>query len=79
VLLLRGLQTAGELCTRSKRLCQFGNVHEIEAVINGLSERGDGPFVARLARDSGKREPRYVHLFGDDDTQLAADGSSGGL
>jgi uncharacterized protein YceH (UPF0502 family) len=75
VLLLRGPQTAGELRTRSNRLCQFEDVHETEAVIHGLIERSDGPFVARLARDSGRREPRYVHLFGDENTQLAMSGA----
>jgi uncharacterized protein YceH (UPF0502 family) len=71
VLLLRGPQTAGELRTRSNRLCQFEDVHETEAVLNGLMARGDGPFVARLARDAGKREPRYVQLFGDDGAEFA--------
>jgi len=72
VLLLRGPQTAGELRTRSNRLCQFADVHETEAVLNGLTARGDGSFVARLARDAGKREPRYMHLFGDQDAEFAA-------
>ncbi len=72
MLLLRGPQTAGELRTRSNRLCRFEDVHETEAVLKGLIERGDGPFAARLARDAGTREPRYVHLFGDRETELAA-------
>jgi uncharacterized protein YceH (UPF0502 family) len=71
VLLLRGPQTAGELRTRSSRLCQFNNVHETEAVLVGLAERSDGPFVAQLARDAGTREPRYAHLFGDADAAMA--------
>jgi uncharacterized protein YceH (UPF0502 family) len=72
VLLLRGPQTAGELRTRTNRLCQFDDVQQTEAVLKGLIERGDGPFVARPARDAGTREPRYVHLFGDEETELAA-------
>ena len=72
VLLLRGPQTAGELRTRSNRLCQFEDVHETEVVLQGLIERSDGPFVARLARDAGTREPRYMHLFGEKATELAA-------
>ncbi|MGB5612453.1 MAG: DUF480 domain-containing protein, partial [Sedimenticolaceae bacterium] len=65
-------QTAGELRARSSRLCHFEDVHETEAVVVGLTERRDGPFAARLARDAGSREPRYVHLFGGEDAKLAA-------
>jgi len=72
VLLLRGPQTAGELRARSSRLCHFEDVHETEAVVVGLTERRDGPFAARLARDAGSREPRYVHLFGGEDAKLTA-------
>ena len=63
VLLLRGPQTPGELRTRTQRLCQFTDVDEIEAVLDGLVTREDGPFVVRLARVPGKRESRYAHLF----------------
>lgn len=76
VLLLRGAQTPGELRTRTNRLCEFNDVHETEAVLQRLLEREDGPFVARLAREPGKRESRYMHLFGDDEvpnTVYAAD------
>ena len=38
-------------------------MHETEAVLQGLMEREDGPFVARLPRDPGKRESRYMQLF----------------
>jgi uncharacterized protein YceH (UPF0502 family) len=63
VLLLRGAQTPGELRTRTNRLCDFSDVHEAEQVLHGLMTREDGPFVARLEREPGKRESRYVHLF----------------
>jgi len=63
VLLLRGAQTPGELRIRSERICKFNDVHEAEAVLERLMERGDGPFVVRLPRESGKRESRYAHLF----------------
>lgn len=72
LLLLRGPQTPGELRSRSNRLCQFDDVSEIEAVLQGLVERSDGPFVVRLARQPGRREVRYAHLFGDPDTDIAA-------
>jgi uncharacterized protein YceH (UPF0502 family) len=38
-------------------------MHETEAVLQGLMQRDDGPFVARLPREPGKRESRYMHLF----------------
>lgn len=63
-LFLRGPQTPGELRSRASRLCRFGDVAEIEAVLAGLAARQDGPFVARLPREPGTRESRYAHLFG---------------
>lgn len=63
-LLLRGPQTPGELRSHAgSRLCRFGDVTEVEAVLNQLAQREDGPFVARLPREPGKRESRYTHLF----------------
>ena len=63
VLLLRGAQTPGELRTRTDRLCRFGDVHEVQTTLDRLMQRDDGPFVAGLAREPGKREARYVQLF----------------
>lgn len=62
-LFLRGAQTPGELRSRASRLCRFADVNEVEAVLDGLAAREDGPFVLRLAREPGKRESRYAHLF----------------
>jgi hypothetical protein len=62
-LFLRGPQTPGELRSRASRLCRFGDVTEVEAALDGLAAREDGPFVLRLAREPGKRESRYAHLF----------------
>ena len=67
VLLLRGPQTPGDLRARTNRLCQFGDAQETERVLDGLMRRKDGPFVARLAPEPGRREARYRHLFGDDE------------
>jgi len=64
VLLLRGPQTPGELRTRSERLCRFKDIQEVESTLDQLMRRDDGPFVAQLPRESGKRETRYAHLFG---------------
>ncbi|QGH63337.1 YceH family protein [Serratia proteamaculans] len=62
-LLLRGAQTPGELRTRTNRMHEFNDVTEVEQVLINLSTREDGPFVVRLAREPGKRESRFMHLF----------------
>ena len=63
ILFLRGLQTPGELRGRTHRICKFYDVQEVEQTLRELMERPDGPFVARLPRESGRRESRYAHLF----------------
>ncbi|MET0658645.1 MAG: DUF480 domain-containing protein, partial [Steroidobacteraceae bacterium] len=67
--LLRGPQTPGELRTRASRMAPIEDVGQTESALNELTQREDGPFVARLAREPGRREARYAHLFsGDVDT-----------
>ncbi len=71
-LLLRGAQTPGELRTRAARMHEFADMQEVEQALEGLAAREDGPFVLRLAREPGKRESRYMHLFsGEVDTAVA--------
>lgn len=71
-LLLRGAQTPGELRTRAARMHEFADMQEVEQALEGLATREDGPFVLRLAREPGKRESRYMHLFcGEVDTGVA--------
>ncbi|HAS1239615.1 YceH family protein [Enterobacter cloacae] len=68
-LLLRGAQTPGELRTRASRMHEFADMQEVEQTLDGLATREDGPYVVRLARELGKRESRYMHLFsGEVDT-----------
>ena len=62
-LLVRGPQTPGELRSRAARMAPFGDVSEVEAALTRLSSREDGPFVTRLAREPGRRDSRYAHLF----------------
>ncbi len=62
-LLLRGPQTPGELRTRASRMAPIAEVGEVEAALNRLAAREEGPFVVRLAREPGRRESRYAHLF----------------
>ncbi|MDK1024152.1 MAG: DUF480 domain-containing protein [Gammaproteobacteria bacterium] len=63
VLFLRGPQTPGELRTRTNRLCTFNDVEEVDATLKELMQWESGPLVTRFAREPGKRESRYAHLF----------------
>ncbi|WP_316383393.1 YceH family protein [Enterobacter mori] len=65
-LLLRGAQTPGELRARASRMHEFSDMQEVEQTLEGLAAREDGPYVVRLAREPGKRESRYMHLFSGD-------------
>jgi len=62
-LLLRGPQTPGELRGRASRMAPIADVTAVETLLQQLMTRTDGPFVARLARELGRRESRYMHLF----------------
>ncbi|WAD32573.1 YceH family protein [Citrobacter braakii] len=71
-LLLRGAQTPGELRSRASRMYEFSDMAEVESTLEKLATREDGPYVVRLAREPGKRESRYMHLFcGDVDEVMA--------
>jgi len=72
-LLLRGAQTPGELRGRTSRMYEFADMEEVENTLERLASREDGPFVARLAREPGKRESRYMHLFCGEAAIPAAD------
>jgi len=78
VLLLRGPQTPGELRTRAQRLCEFADVGAVEATLEQLMAREDGPFVARLARAPGERESRHAHLFSGHIESVAAPAAAPG-
>jgi uncharacterized protein YceH (UPF0502 family) len=62
-LLVRGPQTPGELRTRAGRMAEVRDPSEIEAALEKLAARPDGPFVVRLPRESGRRDSRYAHLL----------------
>src|SRR6185503_8475358 len=44
-------------------MASFADVAEIENALTQLVHRSDGPFVARLAREPGRRDSRYAQLF----------------
>ena len=68
-LLVRGPQTAGELRTHASRLTEFADIMQIEATLQKLHTREDGPFVTELPRQPGRRDVRYAQLF----TELPTD------
>lgn len=68
LLLLRGPQTPGELRARSGRLHAFADLAEVQQSLDALAAREDGPFVAALSREPGRREIRWVQLFGPEPT-----------
>jgi uncharacterized protein YceH (UPF0502 family) len=63
VLMLRGPQTLGELRTRSERLFNFDSMPEVEETLTALAARQPQPLVAKLPRQPGTKESRYVHLL----------------
>ena len=63
LLLLRGPQTPGELKAHSGRLHEFVDSAEVEAALQALMTRADGPFVARLPREPRRKDHAYAHLF----------------
>jgi len=63
LLLLRGPQTPGELKAHSGRLHEFADPAEVDAALESLLARSDGPFVARLPREPRRKDHAYAHLF----------------
>jgi uncharacterized protein YceH (UPF0502 family) len=57
-LMLRGPQTLGELRTRAERMHPFGDLAEVESVIDHMPE-----LITKLPRRPGEKEARYAHLL----------------
>jgi hypothetical protein len=78
--MLRGIQTAGEIRSRSGRLHEFPTVTDVETGLQFLIDKYP-PLVARLARAPGTKEARYAHLLSGEqviEQQEAASGAAGG-
>ena len=65
VLLLRGLQTQGEVRSRAARLMPGDDSSGLDAALESMITRAT-PVVARLARRPGQKEVRYAHLLSGD-------------
>ncbi len=61
VLLLRGLQTPGELKARTERMVTFASLEDLDRVLAELGERG---YVQRIERRPGQKEDRFRQLLG---------------
>lgn len=76
-LLLRGAQTPGELRSRASRLAPLSDVSEVDGALRDLAAR-EPPLVARLPREAGRREARWMQLFtGETPPQMAAPAAEG--
>ena len=62
ILMLRGIQTAGEIRTRSGRLHEFASIADVETGLQFLMDKYP-PLVARLPRTPGTKEARYTGLL----------------
>ena len=61
-LFVRGSQTAGELRGHTARLAEFENLDEVKKVLSRLIEMD---MLTLLAREPGRKEARYAHLFAE--------------
>jgi uncharacterized protein YceH (UPF0502 family) len=76
VLMLRGLQTAGEIRTRTGRLHDFKTVADVELALQFLIDKYP-PLVARLALAPGTKEPRYGQLLGGEEALAREETAAG--
>jgi uncharacterized protein YceH (UPF0502 family) len=63
VLMLRGIQTVGELRQRSERLQRFPDLESVEAELNNLIHYPEGPVVVCLPAGAGRRVAAYAQLL----------------
>jgi uncharacterized protein YceH (UPF0502 family) len=77
ILMLRGLQTAGEIRTRTGRLHDFKSVGDVEQALQFLIDKYP-PLVSKLTLAPGTKEPRYGQLLGGEDA-LAREETASGL
>lgn len=83
VLFLRGPQTVGEIRGRSARMYEFDGLTEAQRTLDHLSEM---EYVKQLSREPGRKESRYIQLFGDttvpeshDDSNAAVETATPGV
>ena len=80
-LMLRGVQTAGELRARTGRLYEFESVSEVETALQFLIDKYPS-LVAKLVKAPGAKEVRYAHLLSGRELleqQAVAEALAGGM
>jgi len=75
VLMLRGAQTGGEIRQRTNRIYEFESLSDVEDALESLLVKKPRPLAARLPRRSGEKEPRWVHLLGDEPDEASTEPS----
>jgi uncharacterized protein YceH (UPF0502 family) len=70
VLMLRGPQTLSEIKTRTNRLAEFTTLADVEATLSGLIA---SELAVEVARRSGQKEIRYVHLLSGPPSEAPAE------
>jgi len=71
VLLVRGAQTVVELRARCERLHPFTSPAEVEAALERMASR-ERPMVAKVERQPGQKEHRWIQLLEGDAERRAA-------
>jgi uncharacterized protein len=61
-LMLRGPQTAGEIRSHAGRMAPLETLGDVENTLRGLADH-EPPLVAKLPRETGRKECRYVQFF----------------
>jgi len=70
VLMLRGVQTPGEIRGRTTRLFDFRDVPHVEVTLDALMTLSP-PLVVKLERRPGQKEERYAHLLAGEPVAMA--------
>jgi uncharacterized protein YceH (UPF0502 family) len=79
VLLLRGVQTVGEVRAHVQRLHPLVEPGEVDAVLDALAARTPSPFAARVERRTGEQEIRWVEVLTPRRVEGAAAAADTGL
>ncbi len=75
-LMLRGIQTAGEIRSRCVRQHDFSSITEVESGLQFLIDKYP-PLVACLPKAPGTKESRYAHLLSGDDVLTQQETAAG--
>lgn len=69
LLFLRGPQTPGEINTNSGRLYEFESLEEVQQILEKLANESPA-YIKQLPRRPGQKEVRYMHLFGENASEI---------